>query len=360
MNMHANTKGGAMYIREAVPEDNRELQQLQEQCPQGTSLIVSNVNTPDFFARVKGYEDYKVYVACEEKRILGSGACAMRDAIVNGKKRPVGYEFQYFTSPDHRRRNIATQLRCQIEEHLTQRGAQLSYALIMEGNLPSMRLFENEGFKSHRTLLMTVLAVRKEMDLLSEGKVRPIQFQDFVKVAELLNRTWQGRELYEPVSADTLGEFIHRTPAFSQDSLLVLEDKGEILACLGGWDWREVMKVTVKALSRKLKMTGWVLTTTRILPRFPKPGESMKQMMLTLIGFKEPEHLAVLLRHMNNQALRSGIEQIFCVCQQDDVLLKSMKKFIRVNTALHLYTKPLAPDIFLSDEAPVFVNGIDM
>jgi hypothetical protein len=38
-----------MYIREAVPEDNYELQQLQAQCPQETSLIVSTVNTPDFF-----------------------------------------------------------------------------------------------------------------------------------------------------------------------------------------------------------------------------------------------------------------------------------------------------------------------
>ena len=349
-----------MYIREAVPEDNRELQHLQEQCPQGTSLIVSNVNTPDFFARVKGYEDYKVYVACEGQRILGSGACAMRNAIVNGKNRRVGYEFQYFTSPDHRRRNIARLLRRQIEEHLTQHDAQLSYALIMEDNLPSMRLFENEGFKSHRTLLMMVLAVRKEMDLHSEGEVRPVQVQDFVQVAELLNRTWQGRELYEPVSAETLAKFIHRTPAFSQDNLLVIEDKGEILACLGGWDWSQVMRVTVKALSRKLKMTGWVLAATRILPRFPKPGQSMKQMMLTLIGFKEPEHLAVLLRHMNNQAVQNGIEQIFCVCEQDDVLLKSMKGFIRVNTALHVYTKPLVPDIFLSDGAPVFVNGIDM
>ena len=96
----------------------------------------------------------------------------MRNAIVNGKNRRVGYEFQYFTSPDHRRRNIAKLLRRQIEGHLTQHDAQLSYALIMEDNLPSMRLFEGEGFKSHRTLLMTVLAVRKEMDLHSEGPYR--------------------------------------------------------------------------------------------------------------------------------------------------------------------------------------------
>jgi RimJ/RimL family protein N-acetyltransferase len=348
-----------MDIREAVPEDNDELQQLQAECPQGTSLIVSTVNTPDFFARVKAYESHKVYVAREENRIIGSAACALRDAVVNGKIRRVGYEFQYFTSPGHRRRSIAKRFRQQIEAYLTQCGAQLSYALVMEGNVPSMRLLEGEGFNRHRTLLMAVLGIGKEMEVVSEGKVRPVQSQDFAKVAELLNTTWQGRELYEPASAETVTQFIRRTPAFSHDSIIVLEEKGEILACLGGWDWSQVMRVTVKALSRRLQMIGWFLATARIVPRFPKPGDTMKQMMLTLIGFKEPAHLAVLIRCLNNQALQKGVGQIFCICERGDKLLKSMKGFIRVNTALHLYTKPLAQNVSMAG-GPVFVNGIDL
>jgi hypothetical protein len=39
-----------MDIREARPEDNEALQALQLRCPQGQKLIVSAVNTPDFFA----------------------------------------------------------------------------------------------------------------------------------------------------------------------------------------------------------------------------------------------------------------------------------------------------------------------
>jgi hypothetical protein len=119
------------------------------------------------------------------------------------------------------------------------------------------------------------------------------------------------------------------------------------------------MEVTVQTLSRKLKIVGWILTTIRIMPKFPRPGEKMKQMMLTFIGFKEPAHLAVLIRHMNNQALRNDIEEIFCVCERDDLLLKSMKGFIRVNTAIHLYTKALGQDVSLGS-GPVFVDGIDL
>jgi len=348
-----------IFVRESVPEDNHELQQLQEQCPQGASLIVSTVNTPDFFARVKAYESYKVYVACDGDRVIGSGACAIRNAVVNGGIKRIGYEFQYFTSPDYRRKSVAKRLHQQIEEHLTKSGAQLSYALIMEGNLPSMRLFENEGFKIHRKLLMPALVVRKEMDVILKGKVRLLKSQDLPRIADLLNTTWKDRELYEPISAETLAQLISRLPAFSYDNLLILEDRGKILACLGCWDWSNVMRVTVRALNRKLKIIGWVLTTARIVPDFPKAGSTMKQMMLTLMGFKDPMHLAVLIRHANNQALKNGIEEIFCICEQDDLLLKSMKGFLRVNTAVYLIIKQLAENISLPSK-PVFVNGIDL
>jgi len=45
-----------MEIRPANENDNAALQVLQAKCPQGTTLIVAAVNTPDFFARVKAYK----------------------------------------------------------------------------------------------------------------------------------------------------------------------------------------------------------------------------------------------------------------------------------------------------------------
>jgi hypothetical protein len=115
----------------------------------------------------------------------------------------------------------------------------------------------------------------------------------------------------------------------------------------------------VKALSMKLKITGLMLTTTKILSQFPKPGVTMKQMMLILMCYKDPLYLAALIKTINNHAHQNGVEQIFCVCEPGDVLLKSMKGFLRVNTALHLYIKPLTQDFDLVD-GPVYVNGIDL
>ena len=348
-----------MNIREAVPEDNNELQELQAKCPQGTKLVVSSINTPDFFARAKAYESYKVFVACEGDRIIGSAACALRDAIVNGKISRVGYVFQAFVSSEDRRKGIASQFLHKREDYLTQNGAVLAYSLIMEDNVPSIRYVESQGYKLHRTIVMPSLVVRKEMDVPSIGRIRPVTSEDLAMVAELLNETWQGFELYELTSAQSIARFIDRTPAYSSESLLVLEDQGKILACLGFWDWSQVMRVTVKSLSRKMRVQGFFLTATRILPEFLKPGDIMRQIMLTPIGFKDPVHLAALVRHVNNRALLRYIQQIFCICERNHELLRSMKGFIRVDTSIHLYIKPLRENSLLSNK-PVFINGIDM
>jgi GNAT superfamily N-acetyltransferase len=351
-----------MHIREAMPEDNEELQELQAQCPQGTTLIVSGVNTPDFFARVKAYESYKVYVACENSHIIGSAACAIRDAIVKGNIRQIGHQFQLFVSPEYRRKGVASKLHQYREDYLSQQGVVLSYALIIEGNIPSMRYVLRQGFKLHRTLVMPGLAVFKEMDVASKGRVRPITSEDLEAVAGILNETWQGFQLYEPTSADTLAQFINRTPAYSFDNLFVLEDQGDILACLGFWDWSQVMRITVESLSLKMRMFGLLLDIVRFfrpMPRFLKPGETLKQMMLTPIGFKDPAYLAVLLRYVNNQALRRGIEQMFCVCDRDHVLLNSMKAFVRIDTAINLYIKSLQKNVLMANK-PVFIDGIDI
>jgi hypothetical protein len=77
---------------------------------------------------------------------------------------------------------------------------------------------------------------------------------------------------------------ITRTPGYSLDNFLVLEKQGKILACLGFWDWNQISQVTVKTLSLKLRMIGLLLDIARLfrpMPRSFKPGQKLKQMMLT-------------------------------------------------------------------------------
>ena len=122
------------------------------------------------------------------------------------------------------------------------------------------------------------------------------------------------------------------------------------------------MRVTVIERSLKMRMIGSLADLVgrfRPMPRGVHAGDTLNQIMLTPIAFKEPAHLTALLRYMNNRALSSGIEQIFCICESSHPLLNSMKGFIRINTGVNLYVKSLQPNIGMSDK-PVFVDGIDM
>jgi L-amino acid N-acyltransferase YncA len=351
-----------MDIREATENDNLDLQLLQAKCPQGTTVIVSTVNTPDFFARAKVYEDYKVYVATEEDRIIGSTACGTRDATVNNQIIKVGHGFQTFVDPKFRGRRIAGQLNQVRENYLRQQGAALAYTIVMEGNTPSMRYIARQGFKHHRTLIMPSIMLYKEMDIKKNGKIRPIVSGDLAAVSDLINETWQGYELYEPLTADSLSKLIARTPAYGYENIVVLEENGQILACLGFWDWSQVTQITVKALSFKMRAISFLLNAARIfrpIPQGPKVGDVLKQMVLTPIGFKEREHLTVLLRHVNNYAFDKGIQQIFCLCERGHSLLSSMKGFLHVDTLMHLNVKPLREDVSLTEQ-PVFINGLDL
>ena len=216
--------------------------------------------------------------------------------------------------------------------------------------VPERLLFERQGFKPYRELVMPALAVYKEMEVQSMGRIRSVTPDDLIAVAELLNTTWQGYELYQPTSADALLQSIERIPGYDFENILILEDKNEIVACAGFWDWSKITRITVHSLSSKIRMIKLMLDFTRIfrtMPRSPKPGDILKQFVLTPIAFKNPKDLEALFRYVNNIALKKDIEQIFYVCEKDHKMLNSMKGFIHIDTTMYLHIKPLQTWVFL-------------
>ena len=351
-----------MYLREATKDDNAELIALQARCPQGKTIVVSVINTPDFFARAKVYEDFKVFVVCEDNRIIASAACGVRKAIIDNKAAKVGHEFQAFVDPEYRGRRIAGQLTQAREEYLRKRGAILSYGLIMEGNKPSMQHIERQGFARHRTLVMPSIAVFKEMAIAHKGNIRHMVPEDVPEVVSLVNDTWKEYEFYEPMTAEEFNRLIERTPEYSNENVFLLEEDGKIMACLGFWDWSKISQVTVQKLSLKMHVISFVINAARIfrpLPAPPRPGDLLKQIVLTPIGFKDIQYIKTLLRYINNRAYVGGIENIFFICERSHPLLSSLKGLVHIDTGLHLYIKPLAENISLSGK-PVFINGLDL
>lgn len=351
-----------MIIREALASDNEELIMKQALCPVGKDLIVRVVNSPDFWGRARAYRNHKVFVACENGEIVGSAACAIRKALINGHLHNIGYEFQYFTVPDSRRKGVAKSLHQQIESLFNEHNVALSYLLVLEGNTPSINLFESLDFIHERTINMLYLPVFKEMEAITDYQVRPLSVNDFSDVANLSNQTWANFNLYEPLSSETIKETIERIPEYSTDNAFVLESEEGIVSCLGYWDLNRVTTMTVEKLSLKLRVLGLLLDVTRpfyAVPRSINSGELLKQWCLTPIAFTKPYYFEELLRHLNNLALEQEIDQLFFVYEPDQTLQRELSDFFTVNVQQYLFVKQLIPEINL-DSRPVLIDGIDL
>jgi hypothetical protein len=131
---------------------------------------------------------------------------------------------------------------------------------------------------------------------------------------------------------------------------------------LGFWDWSQVMRISVERLSTKMKTIKLFADLARLLrpmPRMPGAGELIKQIMLTPIAFKQPEYLSVLLRHINNLALRKSIDIIYCISEQRHPLLSAFRGFFRIDTAIHVYIKYFREKT-IPGYKPLFIDGIDL
>jgi hypothetical protein len=205
------------------------------------------------------------------------------------------------------------------------------------------------------------MLVYKEMEVPAAGLVRPIQPADYLAVADLLDRTWRDHDLYEPVSADALARLLARLPALNLGDTFVLEVAGRIVACIAAWDMSRITRVTVQALPVRFRIIGAVLHAVRLVrpaPRIPAVGETWNQWCLPLIAFEQPEHLGVLLRYVNNVALRRGADQVLTIAERGDALRLSMEGLLSLTIAGHLYVKPLQP--VLLGSRPVHIPGIDL
>ncbi len=351
-----------LHVREATPADNNELIQLQTRCPMGASLQVSVVNTPDFEARAQAYGAYRVFVACERTKIVGSAACAVREGVVGGVSKRIGYEFQYFIAPEMQRKGIAQLLHHGIMDHLRDQGVALSYVLVMEGNRPAMALFPKLGFRWWETKAMPCILVAGHVEPRASGEIRPLRPQDLEAVATLLNSSWQGRELYRPTTAEGLNAFLAGTPGHGSENVFVLEHRGAIRACLGLWDWARTTRVTVRRVNLKLRLIGWGLDIAGIvrpMPGSPKKGKTLRQMALTPMGYDEPAHLASLVRHVNNVAVQQGIDQIFFIVDRDHPILSRMKGLFFFTTDMYVYGKVVEPGL-IRGTGPVHIDGVDL
>jgi ribosomal protein S18 acetylase RimI-like enzyme len=337
-------------IREADERDNDALNELQKKCPMGTSLVLGIDSSPDYFARSRPFKDWHVFVAVENDAIVGSAAFAIDDTYVGGRQVRSAYEYGFIVDPLHRRKGIAEELQRHIADSALDNGVDLLHLDIIEDNIPSLNLFSKMGFEKVKDCMTISLMPYKKQRITAEENIRSMEEADIEDVAGLINEMYRGYDFFAPFESKDFAEYVGRIPHFDFRNILVFEDKGQLEACLGIWDYNKVRKYIVEKLNWRLSLQTQLIRLIGLfkrMPYIPRPGEPLLSYNLATMAYKKPESIGELLKKAVNIALDNKINFIHATIDQSCPVTTVISQF-RYQTRIKLYilTKPLEQERF--------------
>jgi len=352
-------------IREAAERDNDALNELQKKCPMGTSLVLGVDSSPDYFARSRPFKDWHVFVAAENDTIIGSAAFAISDTYVEGRKIKTAYEYGFVVDPLHRRKGIAEKLQRHIEHIVLDNGVDLLHLDIIEDNIPSIRLFSKMGFERVKDCMTISLMPYKRQRITADGNIRCMEEADVDEVTDLINEMYRGYDFFAPFQPKDFLEYLGRIPHLDFHNILVLEDNGELEACLGIWEYDKVRKYIVEKLNWRLSLQTYLIRLMGLftrMPYIPKPGEPLLSYNLATLAYKRPESMRELLKKTVNIALENKINFIHVTIDPSSPMATVLSQFrFQTRMKLHVLTKPLKQERFPhSRERKIYFDVAEM
>lgn len=266
--------------------------------------------------------------------------------------------------PAHRRKGIATKLQEAIEDYAAHRNVDLLHLNIVERNEPSVRLFTKMGFKFWKEQKELMLMVYKKMNPSIDVRIRPMEIIDTDDVVVLINETYYDHDLFQPFSAGTFISYVERLPFYNLKNIFIAERDGEIKACLGYWEYDYVIRFKVLNYAIRYRipalMTSFLGLFTKV-PRIPKRGDYMSQLLLVPMACKDDECLCELVKHVNNIALEGGAHFMNVSLDKESHLLPALSKFMHTETKILSYVKPLkGKHLYAGKKRRMFMDVIDI
>jgi ribosomal protein S18 acetylase RimI-like enzyme len=351
-------------IREATEEDNESLIELQNKCPQGTSLVLGVDSSPDFFARSKPFKDWHVFVAVEDNSIVGSAAYAIKDTYVGGKLVKTAYEYGFMVDPQQRRKGIATQLQKYLERVALEKNVDMLHLDIMEDNKPSLNLFSKMGFEKVKDFTTFSLMVYEKQSPVREISIRRMKESDVEKVVAIINEMYRGYNFFHPFKPKDFLNYVERTPYFDLHNILLFQDEQDIKACLGYWDYNNIRKYIVQKFNWRLKTQLFLMKFLGLFtktPHIPKQGDALSSYNLIMPAFKDTESIKDLIRHLINIALENKIYFLHVPVDPENPIAAVLSRFRHTKIRLHFFIKPLkqksAPSL---GNAKLFIDAAEI
>ena len=291
--------------------DNEEALAMERQCVQGKSMAFS-FQRPSFHARSEVYENYKIYCAKINNKLVGISAGGEKFVTLHRNRIRTVYFYDLRIHPDYRHRGIAKYLNDAVVESF---GTNVNcyYSLIAGQNI---RAFEiaRKGFGAEVVIPLTfmIFPVFKELSLESRHEISD--------AAEIHKSFMEQKEKLEFV------------PNFSEKKLTgyvkSFKNKNNFSGC-SIWTNENLLCERVEKIPFHFQIYRTISNFIRPfirLPVIPKKYETLKSWFLFDFYTENNYSAHQLLCHINNFALSKGKTFLYILIQNDDPILSLLKK----------------------------------
>jgi len=229
-----------IVIRDARPQDNEALIELDRQCVMGGTIQLVFDRSPDFFARSRAYESFRMCVAEQEGTLIGVGGVTVKSLRVNGIRHRWAYFYDLRVHPSHRRRGIAGLIANALVDGIRDAGITSAYSLVIEGNAPSESFVEMRGSLPFKRCALALLSGEA-------GASRLERIPDVSsEVASLLEATYRSYHFTPPWDPETLHGTLDRLTPLGWEGMYGRRAEKGWGCCFGLWDYSSVMQMTFR------------------------------------------------------------------------------------------------------------------
>jgi ribosomal protein S18 acetylase RimI-like enzyme len=244
-----------VVVRDAQEEDNQPLIALDRQCVMGEQVQLVSDRSPDFFARSKVYETFRLAVAEEEGRVIGVGGVTFKTLRVGGKEDRWAYLYDLRVAPSHRRQGVANRIADHLRKAIQEAGITRAYSWVMEHNTPSESFVERRGSVPLRRCCLALLS--------HPGETVPERFEQvshrIEEMVSLLEETYRRHHFLPLWDPWTLRAAFHRLKSLGWRQMYGKKEGGRWVACFGLWDYSRVMRMSLRDRAMEVNIRPFFL-----------------------------------------------------------------------------------------------------
>lgn len=339
-----------LQIRIAEESDNEQILALSRRCPQ-KGMITFYPSRAPHFNKLQRIIDPGAwhYVVLADDRIIGLVGVVHFQCKIHDKTYKVGYMHDLRLEPEFRSGMAAFRLVKTAIDHLYASDADIVIVNFLKDNKLSLVFTSGRAGMpvSHYlgdNLVFNIIPLRfkKIPDRFELDEARE---EDIPEMVELYNSYCRDFKIAPVMTEQIFRHLTENISGLGLENFILARENGKIKAMTAVWDEGPYRTYNVLKLNLPIKTVNTILKFFNLFMKVPHPIENNKPIMqLSLVLYAHdncPEAMDALFRHANNINLGSEYSFITMYLQENDPMVKHLKKFtgISVKSEMYMFAK---------------------